>query len=52
MEKNWSAKQMPRLDGKLAIVTGASSGLGYRAALELARGCGGDHARPPGKAGR
>jgi NAD(P)-dependent dehydrogenase (short-subunit alcohol dehydrogenase family) len=37
MEKNWSAQQMPRLDGMFAIVTGASSGLGYHAALELAR---------------
>jgi NAD(P)-dependent dehydrogenase (short-subunit alcohol dehydrogenase family) len=37
MDKNWSAKQMPRLDGKRAIVTGANSGIGYYTALELAR---------------
>jgi len=37
MEKNWSAKQMPRQGGKLAIVTGANRGLGYYTSLELAR---------------
>lgn len=34
---NWTAEQIPSLAGKLAIVTGANSGLGYYTALELAR---------------
>jgi NAD(P)-dependent dehydrogenase (short-subunit alcohol dehydrogenase family) len=37
MDKNWSARQIPRLDGKRAIVTGANSGIGFHTALELAR---------------
>jgi NAD(P)-dependent dehydrogenase (short-subunit alcohol dehydrogenase family) len=37
MDKNWSTKNIPRLDGKQAIVTGANSGIGYHTALELAR---------------
>jgi NAD(P)-dependent dehydrogenase (short-subunit alcohol dehydrogenase family) len=37
MEKNWSAKDIPRLDGRRAVVTGANSGIGYHTALELAR---------------
>jgi NAD(P)-dependent dehydrogenase (short-subunit alcohol dehydrogenase family) len=37
MEKNWSSKQIPRLEGKLAVVTGANRGLGFHTALELAR---------------
>lgn len=32
----WTAADIPRLDGRLAIVTGASSGVGYATALELA----------------
>ncbi|WP_394832601.1 SDR family NAD(P)-dependent oxidoreductase [Pendulispora rubella] len=37
MERNWPPRRIPRLDGKLAIVTGANSGIGYSTALELAR---------------
>ncbi|TMW59798.1 hypothetical protein Poli38472_004867 [Pythium oligandrum] len=33
----WDASQIPSLDGKVAIVTGANSGIGYVTALELAR---------------
>ncbi|WP_433336795.1 oxidoreductase [Spirillospora sp. CA-294931] len=33
----WTAKDIPDLTGKRAIVTGANSGIGYYAALELAR---------------
>ncbi len=34
---NWTAGQMPSQAGKTALVTGANSGIGYQAALELAR---------------
>ncbi|GAB9467629.1 hypothetical protein Gpo141_00004967 [Globisporangium polare] len=34
---NWDASKIPSLDGKLAVVTGANSGIGYVTALELAR---------------
>ncbi|EGZ25230.1 hypothetical protein PHYSODRAFT_483273 [Phytophthora sojae] len=34
---NWNAAQMPSQAGKVAIVTGANSGIGYEMALELAR---------------
>ncbi len=34
---HWIAKDIPSQAGKLAIVTGANSGIGYQAALELAR---------------
>jgi NAD(P)-dependent dehydrogenase (short-subunit alcohol dehydrogenase family) len=37
MDKNWGASQIPRLDGKRVIVTGANSGIGYHTALELGR---------------
>jgi NAD(P)-dependent dehydrogenase (short-subunit alcohol dehydrogenase family) len=33
----WSAADIPDLTGRTAIVTGANSGIGYRAAVELAR---------------
>jgi NAD(P)-dependent dehydrogenase (short-subunit alcohol dehydrogenase family) len=33
----WSAAQIPSQAGKTALVTGANSGIGYQAALELAR---------------
>ena len=33
----WSAAQIPLQAGKTALVTGANSGIGYQAALELAR---------------
>lgn len=39
--KNWSIKDIPDLTGKSAIVTGATGGLGYETALELA-GAGAD----------
>lgn len=34
---SWSIEQMPSQQGKLAVVTGATGGLGYETALELAR---------------
>jgi NAD(P)-dependent dehydrogenase (short-subunit alcohol dehydrogenase family) len=33
----WTAQQIPSQTGKTALVTGANSGIGYQAALELAR---------------
>lgn len=35
--KSWALSDAPRLDGKVAIVTGATGGLGYEIALGLAR---------------
>jgi NAD(P)-dependent dehydrogenase (short-subunit alcohol dehydrogenase family) len=35
--KDWSVADMPSLSGKLAVVTGATGGLGYETALALAR---------------
>jgi len=37
MKKAWSAKDIPSQAGKRAIVTGATSGIGWNMALELAR---------------
>ncbi len=37
MSNTWSVAQMPDQTGRRAIVTGANSGIGYPAALELAR---------------
>jgi NAD(P)-dependent dehydrogenase (short-subunit alcohol dehydrogenase family) len=37
MAEKWTTRQMPRQDGRLALVTGANSGLGLVAARELAR---------------
>ncbi|MFT9164717.1 MAG: oxidoreductase [Komagataeibacter saccharivorans] len=36
MTRHWTVKQAPRLDGHLALVTGATGGLGYQTALGLA----------------
>ncbi|WP_164002290.1 oxidoreductase [Pyxidicoccus caerfyrddinensis] len=37
MKTDWSTRDIPRLEGKKAIVTGANSGIGYFTALELGR---------------
>ena len=37
MAEKWTAAQMPSQAGKTIVVTGANSGVGYQAALELAR---------------
>jgi NAD(P)-dependent dehydrogenase (short-subunit alcohol dehydrogenase family) len=37
MISNWTAESIPDLTGKVAIVTGANSGIGYTAARALAR---------------
>lgn len=35
-DKTWRADKIPDLSGKVALVTGANTGLGYQTALELA----------------
>ncbi len=37
MSEKWTSAQMPSQTGKTMLVTGANSGVGYQAALELAR---------------
>ncbi|MFW6683687.1 SDR family NAD(P)-dependent oxidoreductase [Komagataeibacter intermedius] len=36
MTRHWTIRQAPRMDGRLALVTGATGGLGYQTALGLA----------------
>jgi NAD(P)-dependent dehydrogenase (short-subunit alcohol dehydrogenase family) len=36
MKNDGSSGDIPRLDGRVAIVTGASGGVGYEIALQLA----------------
>jgi NAD(P)-dependent dehydrogenase (short-subunit alcohol dehydrogenase family) len=37
MSKNWTIEQIPSLHGRRFIITGANTGIGYHAALKLAR---------------
>ncbi len=37
MSTEWTAEQIPRLKGRRFIITGANTGIGYHAALKLAR---------------
>lgn len=37
LKQNWSLNDAPRMEGKVAIVTGATGGLGFETALGLAR---------------
>lgn len=37
MKASWTAQDIPRLEGKTAVVTGANSGVGFYTALELGR---------------
>jgi NAD(P)-dependent dehydrogenase (short-subunit alcohol dehydrogenase family) len=36
-ERNWTTKDMPDLQGKVVVITGANDGIGFESARELAR---------------
>lgn len=37
MSENWTAENVPDLSGKIIVITGANSGIGYESAREIAR---------------